>query len=92
MTELAVEAASSQTQSGAATPEIVPKVDTTTATGATVTGDDNDNNDQIEGVMGHPGLRAAVHVSLFEAMGTTHFMLRQAQDVLQREWADIEKE
>jgi hypothetical protein len=25
-------------------------------------------------------------------MGTTHFTLRQAQDVLQQEWADIEEE
>jgi hypothetical protein len=34
MTEPTIEASSSQTQSGAATPEIVPKVDTTTTTSA----------------------------------------------------------
>jgi hypothetical protein len=82
MTESAVEAPSSQTQSGAATPEIVPEVGTTTATGATTTGDGDGNDDELEVVTGHPGLRAPGHVSLSDAMGTTHFALRQAQDVL----------
>jgi hypothetical protein len=42
-----------------------------------------DDNDELGVIMGHPGLRALGHVSLPEAMGTTHFALRQAHDVLQ---------
>jgi hypothetical protein len=52
MTKPAVEASSLQTQLGAATPKTVPKVDTTTTTGAAMTGDGN----ELEVVTGHPGL------------------------------------
>jgi hypothetical protein len=50
------EAPSSQTQSVAATPEIVTKVEMTTATSAAMTGDGDGNGDVLEVVMGHPGL------------------------------------
>jgi hypothetical protein len=56
MTEPAIEAPSSQTQSVAATPEIVTKVEMTTATSAATTGDGDGNGDVLEVVMGHPGL------------------------------------
>jgi hypothetical protein len=52
MTKPAVEASSLQTQLGAATPKTVPKVDTTTTTGAAMTGDGN----ELEVVTGHPRL------------------------------------
>jgi hypothetical protein len=90
MNEPAAEAPFSRTHSGEATPEIVLEVDTTTTTDV-ATACDGDGN-KLEVVTGHPGLCAPRHISLYEAMGTTHFMLRQAQDVLQREWADIEEE
>jgi hypothetical protein len=54
MTELAIEVASSQTQSRATTLKIVPEVDTTTATGAAMTDDGDD--DELGVVMGHLGL------------------------------------
>jgi hypothetical protein len=68
----------------------VPEVDTTTSTGAATTGDGD--NDELEVVMVHSGLRAPEHVSLSEAMSMSHFALLQAQDVLQREWVDVEEE
>jgi hypothetical protein len=43
-------------------------------------------------IMGHPGLRALGIVSLSKAMGTTHFMLNQAHDVLRQEREDINEE
>jgi hypothetical protein len=76
------------------TPETPPKVDTTTATGSRVpkvlptggaafaggsaatTG--NDDGDELEVILGHPGLQDLGHVSLLEVMGMVHFMLRQA--------------
>jgi hypothetical protein len=90
MTELATKAPFLRTQSGGATPETVPEVDTTIATGATTTGDDDDN--ELEVIMGHPGLRAPGNVSLSEEMGVAHFALCQAQEVLQQERANIEEE
>jgi hypothetical protein len=62
------------------------------ATGGLVamTGDGDGN--ELEVVMGHSGLQTLRHISLSEAMGMTHFSLRQAQDVLQWERADIEEE
>jgi hypothetical protein len=51
----------------------------TTATGAAMADDGDDDGDELEVVTGHPGLRAPRHVPLFEA----HFTLCQAHDVLQ---------
>jgi hypothetical protein len=48
------------------------------------TGADDNAVVEPEVIMGHPGLRASGIVSLFEAMGTSHFMLNQAHDVLRR--------
>jgi hypothetical protein len=53
LTEPAIKVPASQTQSRATTLEIVPEVDTTIATGAATTGDDD--GDELEGVTGHPG-------------------------------------
>jgi hypothetical protein len=66
MTELDAEASSSQTQQGAATPKIVPEVGTTAATGAATSGDGDD--DELEVVTRHPGLRAPGGVSLSEVI------------------------
>jgi hypothetical protein len=56
MTEPAMEASSSWTQSGDTTPEIVPEVDRTTATTAATAGNGDDVDDELEVVTGHPGL------------------------------------
>jgi hypothetical protein len=80
MVEPAAEASPSRAQMGAATPGIVPEVDTTTATGV-ATADDGDDN-ELEVVMGHPRLQALGHVSLSEEMSMVDFALHQAQDVL----------
>jgi hypothetical protein len=42
--------------------------------------------------MGHPSLRAPRTISLSEVMGTTHFPLNQAHDVLHQEREDINEE
>jgi hypothetical protein len=60
------------------------------ATTLTVT---NDNIVEAPKVnMGHPGLRASRTVSLSEVMGTAHFSLNQAHDVLHRKREDINEE
>jgi hypothetical protein len=87
-----MEASSSWTQSGDTTLEIVPEVDRTTATTAATAGNGDDVDDELEVVTGHPGLWAPRHVSLSEAMSIAHFVLCQAQDVLQRERSNIEEE
>jgi hypothetical protein len=74
MTKSAAEASSSRTQPGAATPEIVSKVDTITSTGDTTTGDD----DELKVVTRCPGLLALGDVSLSEVMSMAHFTLHQA--------------
>jgi hypothetical protein len=56
MTEPAVEVPCSQPQSSVATPEIMPEVVTTTATGAAMTGDDDGNSDELEVVTGFGGM------------------------------------
>jgi hypothetical protein len=66
MTKLGAEVSSSQTQQGAATPKIVPEVGTTAATGAAMSGDGDD--DELEVVTRHPGLRAPGGVSLSEVI------------------------
>jgi hypothetical protein len=43
-------------------------------------------------IMGHPSLGVPRAVSLFEAMGTTHFALNHPHDVLCREREDINEE
>jgi hypothetical protein len=90
MTEPATEVSPLWTQPGVATLKIVLEVDTTTSTGAATTGDGDD--DELEVVTVHSGLRAPEHVSLSEAMSMSHFTRHQAQDVLQREWVDVEEE
>jgi hypothetical protein len=74
MTKSAAEASSSRTQPGAATPEIVSKVDTITSTGDTTTGDD----DELKVVTRCPGLLDLGDVSLSEVMSMAHFTLHQA--------------
>jgi hypothetical protein len=70
-------------------PEVLPTGGASSNGGGAATTDDSD---VLRVIMGHPGLRAPGHVSLPEVMGTTHFALRQAHDVLQREWGDIKEE
>jgi hypothetical protein len=60
---------------GTKVPEVCPSTGMASADGGLMTTSDDD---KLEVVMGHPGLRAPGQVSLFEAMGTTHFALRQA--------------
>jgi hypothetical protein len=62
-------------------------VTATTSTGA----DDNAVEEPVV-IMGHPGLRASGTVTLSEEMGTSHFALNQAHDVLRQEREDINKE
>jgi G:T/U-mismatch repair DNA glycosylase len=57
-----------------------------------LTGADDNTIEKPKVIMGHPGLRAPGTVSLSEAMGTTHFVLNQAQDVLYWEREDINEE
>jgi hypothetical protein len=53
----------------------------------------NDNAvEEPEVIKGHPGLRAPGIVFLSEVMGTTHFALNQAHDVLHQEREDINEE
>jgi hypothetical protein len=61
----------------------VPAADTSTTTGVATTGNSNDDGNELEVVMGHPGLQSPGHVSLSEVMSMAHFTLRQAQDVHQ---------
>jgi hypothetical protein len=58
----------------------------------TSTSTDDNAIKEPEVIMGHPGLRMPGTVSLSEAMGTTHFVLNQAHDVLRRETEDINEE
>jgi hypothetical protein len=44
---------------------------------------------ELEVILGHPMLRALGDVSLDEAMGTAHWVLTQAQNVLRRESGGI---
>jgi hypothetical protein len=68
----------------------MPEVDTTIATGDATIGDGD--SDELEVVTRHPRPWALEDVSLSEVMGVAHFTLCQAQEVLEREWADIEEE
>jgi hypothetical protein len=55
-------------------------------------GTDDNIIKETEVIMRQLGLRALGIVSLSEAMGTTHFVLNQAHDVLCREREDIDEE
>jgi hypothetical protein len=55
-------------------------------------GADDNTVEEPKVIMGHPGLRAPRIVSLSEVMGTTHFVLNQAHDVLCQESEDINEE
>jgi hypothetical protein len=55
-------------------------------------GVDDNAVEELEVIMGHPGLRAPRDVFLCEAMGTSHFALNQAHNVLHWEREDINKE
>jgi hypothetical protein len=55
-------------------------------------GVDDNAVEEPEVIMGHPGLRAPRDVFLCEAMGTSHFALNQAHNVLHWEREDINKE
>jgi hypothetical protein len=97
-TTTAAEAMASPTMSGApagdlaaltglaagAPPSPPRMVAATTSTGA-----DDNIVEEPEVIMGHPGLTASGTAFLFEAMGTTHFVLNQAHDVLRQEREDI---
>jgi hypothetical protein len=56
------------------------------------TGADDNAVEEPEVIMGYSGLRAPRTVSLSKAMGTTHFALNQAHDVLCWEREDINEE
>jgi hypothetical protein len=58
---------------------------------ASVGADDN-AVEEPEVITGHPILRALGDVFLFEAMGTTHWVLNRVHDVLCRERGDIDNE
>jgi hypothetical protein len=58
----------------------------------TSVGTDDNIIKETEVIMRQLGLRALGIVSLSEAMGTTHFVLNQAHDVLCREREDIDEE
>jgi hypothetical protein len=55
-------------------------------------GVDGNAIEEPEVIMGHPALRAHGTISLSEVMGTTHFALNQAHDVLRREREDNNEE
>jgi hypothetical protein len=55
-------------------------------------GADDNAVEEPEVIMGHPDLRVLGTVSLSEAMGTTHFALNQAHNVLHQEREDIHEE
>jgi hypothetical protein len=58
----------------------------------TLVGADDNAVEEPKVVMGHPGLNVPGGVSLSDMMGTTHFVLNQAHDVLRREREDINEE
>jgi hypothetical protein len=60
------------------------------ATTSVVAGDDIVEEPEV--IQGHPLLRAPGDVSLDKAMGTAHWTLIQAQEVLRRERGDINDE
>jgi hypothetical protein len=62
------------------------------AAATTSMGADDNAIKEPEVIMGHCGLRAPGTLSLSEAMGTTHFALNQAHNVLHQERVDINKE
>jgi hypothetical protein len=71
--------------------EVLPMGDAASVGGGAATTCDGDG-DELEIIMGHPGLWAPGLISLPEAMSMTHFVLHQVHDVLQWEWADIKEE
>jgi hypothetical protein len=70
------------TTTGFEVPEVLPTGNVASTSGSAATTSDGDG-DELEVVMGHHSLQTSGHVSLPEAMGTIHFMLCQAQDMLQ---------
>jgi hypothetical protein len=62
------------------------------AAATTSAGADDNTVEESEVIMGHLGLRAPGTISLFEVMGTPHFVLNQVHDVLRREREDINEE
>jgi hypothetical protein len=55
-------------------------------------GADDNAVEEPKVIMGHPGLRESGTISLSEVMGTTHFALNQAHDVLHRKREDTNEE
>jgi hypothetical protein len=55
-------------------------------------GADDNAIEEPEVITGHPDLRVLGTISLSKAMGTTHFALNQAHDVLHQEREDIHEE
>jgi hypothetical protein len=62
------------------------------AAATTSTGTDNNAIEELEVIMGLPGLRASRTMSLSEVMVTSHLVLNQAHDVLRWEREDINEE
>jgi hypothetical protein len=59
------------------------------ADASSLVGTDDIIREVLEAIFGHPPLRAPGDVSLDEAMGTAHWALNQARDVLRQESGDI---
>jgi hypothetical protein len=59
---------------------------------SSLVGTDDIIRKELEAIFGHPPLRAPGDVSLDEAMGTAHWALNQAWDVLRQESGDIQDE
>jgi hypothetical protein len=72
----------------ASAPSSLPQM----AAATTSAGADDNTVEESEVIMGHHGLRAPGTISLFEVMGTSHFVLNQVHDVLRREREDINEE
>jgi hypothetical protein len=52
----------------------------------------DDTVEEPEVILGHPVIRASGDVSLSKVMGTTHWVLNEAHDVLHREREDIDND
>jgi hypothetical protein len=88
MSEAAASDPATSTGPAAGAPSSPPQMAAATAS----TGADDNAVEEPEVILRHPGNRAPGDVSLSEVMGTTHFALNQAHNVLRREREDINEE
>jgi hypothetical protein len=86
--EAATDSPIASTSPASGAPSSPPRMAVTTA----LMGVDGNAIEEPEVIMGHPALRAHGTISLSEVMGTTHFALNQAHDVLRREREDNNEE